>query len=132
MSEVERRQHQRFDIERTLRAVANGELRLGRVKELSSQSAAIHLDQPLEEGTQITLDIEDLGSFSGHVAGPPRDGIPALDDPRVIVTPHAAFFSEESVHQLRVRTSRQVAAKLTGGAVENVVNAVALGGGEPG
>ena len=75
MSEVERRQHQRFDIERTLRAVANGELRLGRVKELSSQSAAIHLDQPLEEGTQITLDIEDLGSFSGHVAGPPRDGI---------------------------------------------------------
>ena len=75
MSEVERRQHQRFDIERTLRAVANGELRLGRVKELSSQSAAIHLDQPLEEGTQITLDIEDLGSFSGYVAGPARDGV---------------------------------------------------------
>ena len=75
MSKVERRQHQRFDIERTLRAVANGELRLGRVKELSSQSAAIHLDQPLEEGTQITLDIEDLGSFTGHVAGPARGGI---------------------------------------------------------
>lgn len=71
----DRRHHQRFDIERTLRAVANGELRLGRVKELSSTSAAIHLDQPLEEGTKITLDIEDLGSFSGCVAGPPRDGL---------------------------------------------------------
>ncbi len=75
MPETEKRQHQRFDIERTIRAVANGELRLGRVKELSARSAAIHLDQPLEEGTKITLDIEDVGSFSGHVSGPPRDGI---------------------------------------------------------
>lgn len=81
MAEIEdefaddRRIHQRFDIERTLRAVANGELRLGRVKEVSASSAAIHLDQPLEEGTEITLDIEDLGSFSGRVAGPPRDGL---------------------------------------------------------
>lgn len=74
-SSDERRLNQRFDIERTLRAVANGELRLGRVTEVSATSAAIHLDQPLEEGTEITLDIEDLGSFSGHVAGPPRDGL---------------------------------------------------------
>jgi len=42
----ERRAHQRFDIERTLRAVADGELRLGRVKEVSATSAGIHLDQP--------------------------------------------------------------------------------------
>ncbi|MDA0306405.1 MAG: hypothetical protein O3B76_08990, partial [Proteobacteria bacterium] len=48
---------------------------LGRVKELSARSAAIHLDQPLDEGTQITIDIEDLGSFSGHVSGAPRDGV---------------------------------------------------------
>ena len=74
-SSIERRLNQRFDIERTLRAVANGELRLGRVTEVSAASAAIHLDQPLEEGTEITLDIEDLGSFSGHVVGPPRDGL---------------------------------------------------------
>lgn len=75
VSSGERRLNQRFDIERTLRAVANGELRLGRITEVSAASAAIHLDQPLEEGTEITLDIEDLGSFSGHVAGPPRDGL---------------------------------------------------------
>jgi hypothetical protein len=74
-SSGERRLNQRFDIERTLRAVANGELRLGRITEVSAASAAIHLDQPLAEGTEITLDIEDLGSFSGHVAGPPRDGL---------------------------------------------------------
>ncbi len=71
----DRRIHQRFDIERTLRCVANGELSLGRITEVSASSAAIHLDQPLEEGTEITLDIEDLGSFSGCVAGPPRDGL---------------------------------------------------------
>ncbi len=81
MAEIEdeladdRRTHQRFDIERTLRAVANGELRLGRITEVSASSAAIHLDKPLEEGTEITLDIEDLGSFSGCVVGPPRDGL---------------------------------------------------------
>ena len=74
-NDADRRVHQRFDIERTLRAVANGELRLGRVKEVSASAAAIHLDQPLEEGTKITLDIKDLGSFSGQVAGPPRDGL---------------------------------------------------------
>jgi len=73
--ETDRRNHQRFDIERTLRAVANGELRLGRVKEISAKSVAIHLDQPLDEGTEITLDIEDLGSFSGRVSGPPRNGL---------------------------------------------------------
>ena len=81
MPETEKRKHQRFDIERTIRAVANGELRLGRVKVLSARSAAIHLDQPLEEGTKITLDIEDVGSFSGHVSGPPRDGtVPIIFD----------------------------------------------------
>ena len=45
-SSGERRLNQRFDIERTLRAVANGELRLGRITEVSAASAAIHLDQP--------------------------------------------------------------------------------------
>ena len=76
--QTNRRVHQRFDIERTLRAVADGELRLGRVKEVSASGAAIHLDQPLEEGTKITLDIEDLGSFTGHVEGQPREGFVSI------------------------------------------------------
>ena len=58
-------------------------------------------------------------ALDGQESEPPDLGLPPLDDPRVIVTPHAAFYSEESVHQLRVRTARQVAAKLTGGPVEN-------------
>jgi D-3-phosphoglycerate dehydrogenase len=45
-------------------------------------------------------------------------------DPRVIVTPHAAFVSEESLANLRERVSRQVATRLTGGVPENVVNGI--------
>jgi D-3-phosphoglycerate dehydrogenase len=44
------------------------------------------------------------------------------DDPRVIVTPHAAFVSVESLENLRTRAARQVAVALTGGVPENVVN----------
>ncbi len=43
-------------------------------------------------------------------------------DERVIVTPHTAFLSVESLQELRVRAARQVAATLTGGHPENVVN----------
>jgi D-3-phosphoglycerate dehydrogenase len=45
-------------------------------------------------------------------------------DERVIVTPHAAFVSEESLRDLRTRAARQIAAVLTGQTPENVVNAV--------
>ncbi len=43
---------------------------------------------------------------------------------RVVVTPHAAFVSEESLANLRSRVARQVATRLTGGVPENVVNGV--------
>lgn len=44
------------------------------------------------------------------------------NDPRVIVTPHAAFYSSESVDDLRRRASHQVGLRLSGGRPENVVN----------
>ncbi len=50
------------------------------------------------------------------------------NDPRVVVTPHAAFVSQESLENLRVRTARQVAARLQGGRPENVVNPDVLAG----
>ncbi len=50
------------------------------------------------------------------------------NDPRVIVTPHAAFVSEESLANLRSRTARQVAQWLTGSRPENVVNPAVLAG----
>ena len=68
---------------------------------------------------------------AGQIAGagldvqepePPNLGEPPYNDPRVIVTPHAAFVSEESLMDLRTRATRQVAIYLTGGTPENIVN----------
>jgi D-3-phosphoglycerate dehydrogenase / 2-oxoglutarate reductase len=54
---------------------------------------------------------------------PPADlSVVPWNDPRVIVTPHAAFVSRESLENLRSRTARQVAMFLTGERPENVVN----------
>jgi D-3-phosphoglycerate dehydrogenase len=53
---------------------------------------------------------------------PPDLSRPPYNDPRVIVTPHAAFASLESLKNLRTRTARQVAARLTGGVPESVAN----------
>ena len=44
------------------------------------------------------------------------------NDPRVIVTPHAAFVSEESVEELRRRAAENVACCLRGERPEHVVN----------
>jgi D-3-phosphoglycerate dehydrogenase len=49
------------------------------------------------------------------------------NDPRVIVTPHAAFVSIESLENLRTRTAKQVATRLQGGVPESVVNPSVLG-----
>jgi D-3-phosphoglycerate dehydrogenase len=56
-----------------------------------------------------------------HPEPPPLDQ-PPWNDPRVIVTPHAAFVSQESLENLRARSSRQVATCLAGGRPEHVVN----------
>ena len=57
---------------------------------------------------------------------PPDLSIAPYTDPRVIVTPHAAFTSQESLIDLRSRVAVQVATCLAGGTPENVVNADAL------
>lgn len=68
---------------------------------------------------------------NGHLAGaaldvqdpePPDLSLAPYNDPRVIITPHAAFVSEESLANLRSRVAKQVATRLTGGVPENVVN----------
>jgi D-3-phosphoglycerate dehydrogenase / 2-oxoglutarate reductase len=53
---------------------------------------------------------------------PPDLSQPPFNDPRVIVTPHASFVSEESLESLRTRVARQVADVLSGRRPENVVN----------
>ena len=49
------------------------------------------------------------------------------NDPRVLISPHAAFVSQESLENLRQRAAQQVATRLTGGVPENVVNREVLG-----
>jgi D-3-phosphoglycerate dehydrogenase len=70
----------------------------------------------LEEGklAGAALDVQD--------PEPPDLSQPPYNHPRVIVTPHAAFVSEESLENLRSRVASQVAVRLTGGVPENVVN----------
>ena len=53
---------------------------------------------------------------------PPVLSLPLFRDERVIVTPHAAFHSEESVRELRSRTARQIVQALRGLQPEHVVN----------
>ncbi|HEX4129751.1 MAG TPA: C-terminal binding protein [Pirellulales bacterium] len=53
---------------------------------------------------------------------PPDLSKPPMNDPRVIVTPHAAFVSQESLENLRSRVARQVVDRLAGRVPENVVN----------
>ncbi|MEX2172593.1 MAG: C-terminal binding protein [Pirellulales bacterium] len=53
---------------------------------------------------------------------PPDLSQPPYNDPRVLVTPHAAFSSTQAVNDLRTRVAHQVAAKLRGETPENVVN----------
>lgn len=69
---------------------------------------------------------------SGQIAGagldvqfpePPDLTLPPFNDPRVIVTPHAAFVSVESLEALRHTAATQVVTKLLGGTPDNIVNA---------
>jgi D-3-phosphoglycerate dehydrogenase len=53
---------------------------------------------------------------------PPNLSAPPFNDPRVIVTPHVAFYSTEATEDLRTRVARQVMAYLRGERPENVVN----------
>ncbi|HEX4000143.1 MAG TPA: C-terminal binding protein [Pirellulales bacterium] len=73
---------------------------------------------------------------SGQLAGaaldvqdpePPPLDAPPYNDPRVIISPHAAFVSVESLENLRTRAARQVALFLNGERPENVVNPAVLG-----
>lgn len=57
---------------------------------------------------------------------PPDLSHPLFQDPRVVVTPHAAFVSRESLENLRSRVARQVIDRLSGRTPESVVNQAEL------
>jgi D-3-phosphoglycerate dehydrogenase len=53
---------------------------------------------------------------------PPDLSQPLFQDDRVIVTPHAAFVSEQSIQQLRVEAMENIIVALSGGRPNNVIN----------
>jgi D-3-phosphoglycerate dehydrogenase len=53
---------------------------------------------------------------------PPDLSKPPYNDPRVIVTPHVAFYSTQATEELRTRVARQAAAFLRGQRPENMIN----------
>jgi len=55
---------------------------------------------------------------------PPDLARSPYNDPRVIVTPHAAFCSAESLEELRTQTARQVLARIRGDVPANIVNQI--------
>jgi len=58
---------------------------------------------------------------------PPDLLAPPYNDPRVIVTPHVAFYSSHATHELRTRVARQAVDFLSGRTPKNVVNNTVLG-----
>lgn len=74
--------------------------------------AAAGLDDPEEEPAK-------------RVNWTPHDN-PIFSLPNVLVTPHVAYYSEESIHEARVTAATQVAKVLTGQKPDYTVNAEAL------
>ena len=79
------------------------------------------------------IDHEALGRAldSGKIAGaaldvqdpePPDLLQPLMQDPRVLISPHAAFVSEESLVDLRIRATQNAIGVITGQNVANIVN----------
>ena len=60
---------------------------------------------------------------------PPDLSQAPYNDPRVVVTPHVAFYSSQATDELRTRVGRQAAAFLRGEKPENIVNPVVLNAG---
>lgn len=72
---------------------------------------------------------------SGQIAGaaldvlatePPERDNPLLEMDEVIVTPHAAFYSDDSINELEVTAANQVAQALSGQVPANLVNPAVL------
>jgi D-3-phosphoglycerate dehydrogenase len=82
-------------------------------------------------GALVDQDALTAALSEGRIAGAGLDtfvpeplppGHPLLETERALLTPHVAFYSEESVHDVRVRAARSVAAALAGERPAETVN----------
>jgi D-3-phosphoglycerate dehydrogenase len=84
------------------------------------------LYRALTEGHLAAAGLDDPEEEPAKLANWTPDDNPIFTLPNVIVTPHAAYYSEESIHAARVTAATQVAKVLTGQKPDYTVNAEAL------
>jgi D-3-phosphoglycerate dehydrogenase len=105
--------------ERTLRLMKPSAYLINTSRGALVDEAALH--RALTEGwiAGAAIDVTD--------PEPPGPGHPLLPLPNTIVTPHAAFYSEESTAELQRKTATQAAMVLTGRTPPNIVNPAVRG-----
>jgi len=84
------------------------------------------LFRALTEGHLAAAGLDDPEEEPAKRANWSPDDNPIFSLPNVLVTPHAAYYSEESIHAARVTAATQVAKVLTGQQPDYTVNAEAL------
>ncbi len=84
------------------------------------------LFRALTEGHLAAAGLDDPEEEPAKRANWTPDDNPLFTLPNVLVTPHAAYYSEESIHAARVTAATQVAKVLTGQKPDYTVNADAL------
>ncbi len=84
------------------------------------------LFRALTEGHLSAAGLDDPEEEPAKRANWTPDDNPLFTLPNVLVTPHAAYYSEESIHAARVTAATQVAKVLTGQNPDYTVNAEAL------
>ena len=84
------------------------------------------LFRALDEGHLAAAGLDDPEEEPAKRANWSPDDNPLFKHPKVIVTPHAAYYSEESILAARVKAATQVAKVLTGQEPDYTVNADAL------
>ncbi|MFA3920991.1 C-terminal binding protein [Ruegeria sp. 2012CJ15-1] len=84
------------------------------------------LFRALTEGHLAAAGLDDPEEEPAKRANWTPDDNPLFKLPNVLVTPHAAYYSEESIHAARVIAATQVAKVLTGQRPDYTVNAEAL------
>ena len=84
------------------------------------------LYRALSEGHLAAAGLDDPEEEPAKRANWTPDDNPLFKLPNVIVTPHAAYYSEESIRAARATAATQVAKVLTGQTPDYTVNAEAL------